>query len=94
MARTSKSRGKANFKLGNSPYPILKGLRSGIKNIFNKTPIGMAAGAIAGKGSGNTLREKLDSINEKLDQLTSGDGEETMAENAMNNEDEILDKEV
>ena len=94
MARTSKSRGKTNFKLDNSPYPILKGLRSGIKNLFNKTPIGMAASAIKGAGGGNTLREKLDSINEKLDQLTSGDGEETMAENAMNNEDEILDKEV
>ena len=29
MARTSKSRGKTNFKLNNSPYPILKGLRKG-----------------------------------------------------------------
>ena len=94
MARTSKSRGKTNFKLDNSPYPILKGLRNAAKNIFKASPVGMAAGAIAGKGSGNTLREKLDSINEKLDQLTSGDGEGTMAENTMENEEEILDKEV
>lgn len=94
MARTSKSRGKTNFKLDNSPYPILRGLRNKIKNVFNASPVGMAAGAIAGKGSGNTLREKLDSINEKLDQLTSGDGEGTMAENTMENEEDILNKEV
>ena len=94
MARTSKSRGKTNFKLDNSPYPILKGLRNAAKNIFKASPIGMAASAIKGAGGGNTLREKLDSINEKLDQLTSGGNEETMAENTMENEEEILDKEV
>ena len=96
MARTSKSRGKTNFKLDNSPYPLFKGLRNAAKNIFKASPIGMAASAIkgAGGGGGNTLREKLDSINEKLDQLTSGDGEGTMAENTMENEEEILDKEV
>ena len=74
MARTSKSRGKTNFKLDNSPYPILKGLRSGIKNLFNKTPISMAANALkGGSGDESTLGGKLDSINAKLDQLTSGD---------------------
>ena len=94
MARTSKSRGKTNFKLDNSPYPILKGLRKGLKNVFNASPVGQLVNKIGGGGNETTLGGKLDSINEKLDQLTSGDGEETMADNAMNNEDEILDKAV
>ena len=88
MARTSKSRGKTNFKLNNSPYPILKGLRKGLKNIFKASPIGMAASAIKGTGGDeNTLGGKLDSINEKLDQLTSGGNEETVTENTIENEE-------
>ena len=73
MARTSKSRGKTNFKLDNSPYPILKGLRKGLKNVFNASPVGQLVNKIGGGGDENTLGGKLDSINAKLDQLTSGD---------------------
>lgn len=73
MARTSKSRGKTNFKLDNSPYPILKGLRKGLKNVFNASPVGQLVNKIGGGGNETTLGGKLDSINEKLDQLTSGD---------------------
>ena len=74
MARTSKSRGKTNFKLDNSPYPLFKGLRNAAKNIFKASPVGQLVNTIKGGGGNeNTLGGKLDSINEKLDQLTSGD---------------------
>ena len=87
MARTSKSRGKTNFKLDNSPYPILKGLRKGLKNVFNASPVGQLVNKIGGGGNETTLGGKLDSINEKLDQLTSGGNEETMTENTIENEE-------
>ena len=69
MARTSKSRGKTNFKLDNSPYPLfnpVKALTGGLFNTLRNKIKG-------GDGDESTLGGKLDSINEKLDQLTSGD---------------------
>lgn len=83
MARTSKSRGKTNFKLDNSPYPILKGLRSAAKNLFNKTPAGKIGGAlgIGGGGEGGSLGERLDRIEQKLDQENTGVGSAVLGGN-------------
>tara|TARA_Y100001937_G_scaffold59766_1_gene82036 strand:- start:1035 stop:1400 length:366 start_codon:yes stop_codon:yes gene_type:complete len=77
MARTTKSRGKTNFRLDNSPYPLFKGLRNAAKNIFNKTPVGMIANAIkggGGGGEGGSIGERLDRIEQKLDQASSEAG--------------------
>ena len=77
MARTTKSRGKTNFRLDNSPYPLFKGLRNAAKNIFNKTPVGMIANAIkggGGGGEGGSIGERLDRIEQKLDQASSETG--------------------
>ena len=74
MARTTKSRGKTNFKLDNSPYPLFKGLRNAAKNLFSKTPVGMAIDAMKG-GGGGSVGERLDRIEQKLDQGNAGSGE-------------------
>ena len=74
MARTTKSRGKTNFKLDNSPYPLFKGLRNAAKNLFSKTPVGMAIDAMKG-GGGGSVGERLDRIEQKLDQGNAGRGE-------------------
>jgi hypothetical protein len=74
MARTTKSRGKTNFKLDNSPYPLFKGLRKAAKNLFSKTPVGMAVDAMKG-GGGGSVGERLDRIEQKLDQGNSGSSE-------------------
>ena len=77
MARTTKSRGKTNFRLDNSPYPLFKGLRKGLKNVFNASPVGMLANAIKGGGSGGeggSIGERLTRIEQKLDQAGSEAG--------------------
>tara|TARA_R110002020_G_scaffold205226_1_gene409768 strand:+ start:839 stop:1201 length:363 start_codon:yes stop_codon:yes gene_type:complete len=76
MARTTKSRGKTNFKLDNSPYPLFKGLKNVAKKIG-----GGALGALGigrdGGGEGGSLGERLDRIEQKLDQGNTGSGEAT-----------------
>jgi|TARA_R100000479_G_scaffold104875_1_gene52391 hypothetical protein len=77
MARTTKSRGKTNFKLNNSPYPLFKGLRKGLKNIFNASPVGILANTLkggGGGGEGGSIGERLDRIEQKLDQTSSETG--------------------
>ena len=71
MARTSKSRGKTNFKLDNSPYPLFNPITNALTGgLFNRLRNKIKGG---GDGDESTLGGKLDSINEKLDQLTSSD---------------------
>jgi len=77
MARTTKSRGKTNFRLDNSPYPILKGLRKGLKNVFNASPVGQLVNKISGGGGGGeggSIGERLTRIEQKLDQAGSEAG--------------------
>ena len=74
MARTTKSRGKTNFKLDNSPYPLFKGLRSGIKNLFNASPAGQLINTIRDRKEGGSIGERLDRIEQKLDQAGSETG--------------------
>jgi len=78
MARTTKSRGKTNFRLDNSPYPLFKGLRKGLKNIFNASPVGMLANTLKGGGGsggeGGSIGERLTRIEQKLDQAGSETG--------------------
>jgi len=77
MARTTKSRGKTNFRLDNSPYPLFKGLRKGLKNVFNASPVGMLANVIkggGGGGEGGSIGERLTRIEQKLDQAGSEAG--------------------
>jgi len=75
MARTKSSRGVPPFKLrsGESPLPLFKGLRNAAKNLFNKTPVGMIANAVKG-GGGGSIGERLDRIEQKLDQAGSEAG--------------------
>ena len=79
MARTKSSRGVAPFKLrsGESPLPLFKGLKNAAKKLFNKTPIGMATNAIRDMsgGGGGSVGERLDRIEQKLDQGNAGSGE-------------------
>ena len=77
MARTTKSRGKTNFRLDNSPYPLFKGLRKGLKNVFNASPVGQLVNKISGGGSGGeggSIGERLTRIEQKLDQAGSETG--------------------
>jgi len=78
MARTKSSRGVPPFKLrsGESPLPLFKGLRNAAKNLFNKTPVGMIANAVkgGGGGEGGSIGERLDRIEQKLDQASSETG--------------------
>ena len=84
MARTKSSRGIKPFKLrsGRSPLPLFNPLQT--LGVFDRL-----REKIKGKGGDsdkNTLGEKLDSINEKLDTLTpgnsgSGSGDVILGEN-------------
>jgi len=67
MARTTKSRGKTNFKLDNSPYPLFKGLKNVAKKIGGGIA-GVLGGGEGGGGEGGSLGERLDRIEQKLDQ--------------------------
>ena len=67
MARTKSSRGIKPFKLrsGRSPLPLFNPLQT--LGVFDRL-----RDKIKGKDGDNTLDEKLDSINEKLDALAPG----------------------
>ena len=69
MARTKSSRGIKPFQLksGNTtPYPFLRGLKNAAKNLFSKTPVGMAAKAMKGGGGADDMNTKIDEIHSAL----------------------------
>ena len=67
MAGTKASRGMKPFKMRSpeTPYPFLGKIGKGLKNLVNKTPIGMAANAMKGGGSGSDdLKSQIAEIHE------------------------------
>ena len=70
MARTSKSRGIENFKMRSpeTPYPFLGKIGKGLKNLVNKTPIGMIGNAMKG-GGGESGMGAADDVNAKIDEI-------------------------
>lgn len=70
MARTKSSRGKEPFKMRSSetPYPFLGKIGKGLKNLVNKTPIGMIGNAMKG-GGGQSGMGAADDVNTKIDEI-------------------------
>jgi len=79
MARTKSSRGAAPFQLksGNSPMSLfgLGGTKVGqfFNKVVNKTPIVQGINALKG-GGGGSVKERLDRIEQKIDQASSEPG--------------------
>ena len=81
MARTKLSRGVKAFQLksGNTtPYPFLGKIGKGIKNLFSKTPVGMAAEAVKGGGAGKGFADMNTKIDEIHSALVGEEGGDTM----------------
>jgi len=68
MARTSKSRGKTNFKLDNSPYPLFNPVNALTGGLFNR----LRNKIKGGNDEGGSVEERLGRIEEGIANLQSG----------------------